>query len=116
MYETLKMMESIITGKEEKVDEIEIIREYQEKQSPNILAYFYIKNFGLITKASKTYSKLNYNDKASFCLQELDKCLQTYQLDVSIKFSTYFIKCYKRRLYAENGLLNTQKRKMSNHG
>lgn len=98
MEETLKMMKSILTGKEGKVDEKELIKEYQEKLSPNILAYFYSNNFGLIYNLSKKYSNLLDEDKASFCLQELDKCLQNFSLDRNIKFITYFLTCYTYRL------------------
>lgn len=111
MEETLKMMKSIITGKECKVNENELIKEYQKELSPNILAYFYVDNYRILQKTNLYYSILSTEDKASFCLQELDKCLQNYKLDNKVKFITYFIRCYKNRLRTESELLNTQKRK-----
>lgn len=100
MKETLKMMRSIITGKESEKSDMELIKEYKERLSPNILAYFYINNFGLIEGISRFYPVLLDEDKASFCLQELDKCLQNFEFNQS-KFSTYFYRCYKNRLYVE---------------
>lgn len=113
MQETLKMMKSILIGKESKVDEKKLIIEYKENLSPNILAYFYCDNFGIIYKTSKLYSLLSDEDKASFCLQELDKCLQNYNINGDAKFITYFIKCYKNRLRTEIQSLNYNKRKIN---
>lgn len=112
MEETLKMMKRILNGKENKLDENELIREYQEGLYPNILAYFYVNNFGLIYKTSKLYSKLDDEDKASFCLQELDKCLQSYKSDIGVTFATYFVTCYKYRLNNAVTALNSNKRKI----
>lgn len=110
MKETLKMMKSILNGKESTKDENELIEEYKESLSPNILAYFFVHNFGLISKTGKLYPMLCDEDKASFCLQELDKALHNYKSGNS-KFITYFIKCYKRRLWAENQMLLHNNRK-----
>ena len=111
MQETLKMMKSILTGEEGKVDEKELIKEYQEKLSPNILAYFYSDNYGLFCKINTLYPIINEEDKASFCLQELDKCLLEYNF--STKFMTYFCKCYKNRLRMETEKLMTYKRRIN---
>ena len=111
MYETLKMMKSILNGKEEKVNEKELIKEYQEKLSPNILAYFYVNNFGLILQISKNYPLLLNEDVASFCLQELDLSLQSYNLESSNKFITYFGKRFKNLLRTNLEKMQMQKRK-----
>ena len=86
MNETLKMMKSILIGKEDTKDEIELINEYKENLSPNILAFMYVSNFGIIKSIADIWVKLDDADKASFCLQELDKALRTYKLDSNIKF------------------------------
>lgn len=111
MKETRKMMEKILTGKECKVSEKQLISEYQEKLSPNILAYFYCNNYGLIYNVSQKYSIITDADKASFCLQILDYCLQNYIGNV--KFMTYFISCYEKKLMTETRLLNLDKRKLN---
>lgn len=115
MKETLEMMKSILNGKEKKTNENELIKKYQERLYPNILAYFYVNNFGLIYKTSKLYPKLDDEDKASFCLQELDKCLQNYNFEKEVSFITYFIRCYKYRLNSENISLLCNKRKAMNN-
>lgn len=111
MIGTLEMMKSIITGKEEQRTENELIQEYQKTYLPNILAYFYSLHFGIINRTSLLYPILNDDDKASFCLQELDKCLQKFDFEKENKFITYFIKCYRNRLRMETEALMTQKRK-----
>ena len=111
MYQTFKMMKSILTGKEKERSEQELINEYREKLSPNILSYFYCNNTGLIYSISRLYPILDNEDKASFCLQELDNCLRNYNNQFSAKFTTYFTVCYKNRLLSESEKLLTNKRK-----
>lgn len=113
MQETLKMMKSIITGKECKVDEKELIKEYQKKLSPNILAYMFVNNYGIITNICNKYQLINEQDKASFCLQELDKCLQKFNFNYNVKFTTYFITSVRLRLNAEIKKLKAIKRKVN---
>ena len=112
MEQTLKMMESILIGKEKNIDEKELIKEYKNKLSPNILAYFYSDNYKIICRANNLYPIISDEDKASFCLQELDNCLQKFDLNVNHKFITYFIKCYKNRLRMETERLLVLKRKV----
>lgn len=112
MEETLKMMREILIGKEKGIDEKELINEYKKDLQPNILAYFYSNNFGVIYSTSNLYPILTEEDKASFCLQELDKCLLNFDNNYDVKFITYFIRCYKNRLRMETEQLNTQKRKI----
>lgn len=111
MENTLRLMKSILNGKERNTNESELIKEYQESLSPNILAYFYVNNFGLITRISRLYPILTHEDIASFCLQELDKCIQNYDSNLNIKFTTYFSRCFKNKLRMEAEALQTQKRK-----
>ena len=111
MENTLKLMKSILTGKEKDTNEKELIKEYQEKLSPNILAYFYVNNFGLICRIAKLYPILSNEDIASFCLQELDNCIQNFDININVKFITYFITCLKNRLRVETQSVQVQKRK-----
>lgn len=111
MYKTLTMMKSILNGKEKEENEIELIKKYKQGLYPNILAYFYINNFGLISNISQLYPIINNEDKASFCLQELDNCLQNYDETKQIKFITYFYTCLKNRFLMETNQLLTYKRK-----
>lgn len=111
MEETIIMMRSILTGKEKNQNEKELILQYQRTLLPNILAFFFTDNIGIINKTNNLYPILDSEDKASFCLQELDKCLRNFNLDNNNKFITYFIKCYKNRLRMETEQLLTHKRK-----
>ena len=112
MEKTLKLLKGIITGKECKLDEKLLIDKYKEGLYPNILAYFYCNNFGIIYNVCNTYKLINNDDKASFCLQELDKCLQNYDDSKNTKFIIYFCKCLKYRLRMECKQLFIDKRKI----
>lgn len=114
MRETLKMMKAILNGKEGTKDKVQLIDEYKDNLSPNILAYFFVHNFGLITKISNKYPKLDENDKASFCLQELDNCLQRFDETQNVAFENYFAIFYKYRLSNEQKALELDKRKSMN--
>lgn len=115
MKETLKMMKSILNGKENLQSDIERITEYKDNLSPNILAYYYVNNFGLIFRTAQFYPELTDNDKASFILQELDNCLQTYDETLQIDFKNYFIKFLKYRLNNEQKKLFTNNKKALNN-
>ena len=112
MKETLEMMKGLITGKEKGTDEKELISLYQLYKLPNILAYFFVNNIGIIRRTNALYPLLTDEDKASFCLVEIDKCLLNFDYNRDIKFITYFIKCYKNTLRMETELLLAQKRKV----
>lgn len=116
MKNTYEMLKTLLIGNEKELSEKEVILQYQEKLSPNILAYFYCNNFGMISMVSRLYPLLSDEDKASFCLQELDKCLQDFDTSRELKFMTYFIKCYKNRLRNECGFLfSLSKKAMVNY-
>lgn len=110
MNETLKMMKTLLLGYEKDIDLNELITEYSKNLNPNILAYAFITNFGVIYQTSKNYAMLDEEDKVSYCLQELDKCLCNYDSNKQCQFITYFLSCYKNRLRMETEQLLTQKR------
>lgn len=105
------MMKGIITGKEKKLTQEELIKEYQQKLSSNILAFIFVSNYYYISQISNKWNQLDSEDKASFCLQELDKALRNFNFSKNVKFSTYFLKCFDNRLYTQTRLLNTNNRK-----
>lgn len=111
MKETLKMMKSIITGKEKELTQEQLIKEYQEKKSPNILAYMFVNNFGIISNICDLYAELDEQDRASFCLQELDKCLQQFAFISKSKFITFYANCLKNELATQITHINRAKRK-----
>lgn len=112
MRETFKMMQSILTGKEKDTEEKILIQQYKENLSPNILAYFYCKNIGIIQKLVDIYPSLLEEDKVSYCLQELDNCLQNYDFNKS-KFITYYYNCCFNRLSVEYRKSKNFKNKVS---
>lgn len=113
MYGTLEMMKQIITGKENEKSEIELIEEYKNNSNPSILAYFYVKNFGIIKNTSDKYKYLISEDKASYCLQELDLALFRFNVHSNNLFITYFIKCYRNRLRVETQYVMTLKSRIN---
>lgn len=112
MRETLKMMQSILIGKEKDTKELDLIKQYKNELCPNILAYFYIENYGLISNVARFFPYLLDEDKASFCLQVLDKCLLSYKINSNVKFSTYFIKSFSNCLQTKTSEILAQKRKL----
>lgn len=110
MEETLKMMKQFIVGYERKLSIEELLKEYQENMSPNILAYLFISNYGVIYNVSKNYLLLTGDDKASLCLQQLDKCIYKYNSNMKCSFITYFLVCYKNLLRTETEQLFSHKR------
>lgn len=110
MKDTLEMMKNIVKGQPRKSTE-ELITDYQKNKNGVILAYMYISNYGLITRVAEKWPKLDDADKASFCLQELDKALRNYKNTNKAKFATYFYKCFDNRLRTETEALMTDKRK-----
>lgn len=101
MNETLKMMKSILLGYEKELTFEELLNEYRQNLNPNFLAFMYVANYGVIYQTSRNYSMLSEDDKSSFCLQELDKALRTFDTSKDVKFITYFLCCYKNRLRTE---------------
>lgn len=100
MVNTLKLMKDTLIGNESNYMEEDLIELYKANYAPNILAYFYVKNYPIIYQKSRLYKDLNDEDIASFCLQELDKCLLNFKPGNN-KFLTYFLKCFNRRLNNE---------------
>lgn len=113
MYKTLQMMKQIVIGNERKVPESELIEKYRNDKSPNILAYFYVANYGICYVITEKYPLLDTADKASFCLQELDNALHTYDSNkYNITFSNFYAACIKRRLFYEQARYKRLKRDM----
>lgn len=107
MEETLKMMKLVLVGYEHNTSIKELLSDYKITYKPNILAYLFIKNYGIIYDISKKYTMLTDEDKASFCLQELDSCILNYSFDKGCEFITYFYSCFKNRLRTETEQLLT---------
>ena len=105
MKETLKMMRSIIIGYEKNKTINELLREYKDNESPNILAYLYVTNFGIIQKYADKYKMIDTQDIASYSLQELDKAIKQYDFNSNCKFITFFVTYLKNRLRSEQELL-----------
>ena len=110
MRETLKMMRELIVGYEKDKEFEELLREYRELQSPNILAYLFVKNYGLISTFSREYPLLDTQDIASYSLQELDKALTQFVPEKDCGFNTFYGACLKNRFRSEQGLLQTDLR------
>lgn len=115
MEETLKMMKQIIVGYEGGKDIEELIVEYKNNYSPNILAYLFQKYYKLIFNTGSLYPLINSDDLASYALQELNNCIISYDKSKNANLSTYFIKCFKNRLQSETQTLNYNYKKAMNN-
>ncbi len=111
MLKTLNTLSTLII-KETRVMSLEQIAEaYRESLNPSFLALAFEKTFKLIINISNHYYGLTQDDIASFSLEKLDFCLQTYN-DDKAAFSTYFSTNLMNKFREETQYLNTQKRKV----
>ena len=110
MRETLNLMKSAVLGYERTKSIEELLQEYQQNQSQNILAYIFIKYYNLINSIANKYKWLNSEDIASYSLQELDKAIMQYDFTRNCSFITYFYVLLNNKLNCENSKLksNTQ--------
>jgi RNA polymerase sigma factor (sigma-70 family) len=110
MLKTLNTLSTLII-EETRVMSLEQIAEaYGESLNPSLLALAFEKTFKLIINISAKYYGLTNEDIASFSLEKLDLCLQTYK-NGQANFSTYFTTTLMNKFREETEALNTQKRK-----
>ena len=110
MLETLENLRLITKQEDYKRDYKDLALEYSKTLNPSILAVVFDRNFGQINNLGNKYPIIAKEDLASFALEILDKCLQTYNADKA-EFLTYFTNNLNFRLREEVSLLNTHKRK-----
>ncbi len=89
----------------------QIAEAYRESLNPSLLALAFEKTYKLIINISAKYYGLTDEDIASFSLEKLDICLQTYKSG-QVNFSTYFTTTLMNKFREETEALNTQKRKV----
>lgn len=104
------MLQTILLGYEENILFEELIQEYKKTLKPNLLAYVFVKYYKTICNVAECYKLLHREDRASFCLQELDSCMLNYSFDKNCSFITFFVACYKNRLRTEQEQLYTNLR------
>ncbi len=111
MITTLKTLSTLITNETLEMTLEEIAVAYREDLNPSLLAAAFSKTYNLIINISNRYHGLTQDDIASFSLEKLDFCLQTYNGDKAA-FSTYFYINLTNKFREETQYLNTQKRKV----
>lgn len=111
MITTLEMLSTLIINETLEMTLEEIAVAYREDLNPSLLAAAFAKTYKLIINISNHYYGLTQDDIASFSLEKLDFCLQTYN-DDKAAFSTYFSTNLKNKFREETQYLNTQKRKV----
>ena len=113
MQETYKMLVGLMQNKYKDLSMEQLAIEYQEELNPSILAESFVRNYNFILQISSNYYGLTEQDIASYALDRLDYCLQTYQQ--GNKFLTYYGTVLKNKLREETQYLNTHKRKAIFH-
>ena len=113
MQETYKMLVGLIQNKYKDLSMEQLAIEYQKELNPSILAESFVRNYSFILQISSHYYGLTDQDIASYALERLDYCLQTYQQ--GNKFLTYYGTVLKNKLREETQYLNTHKRKAIFH-
>ena len=110
MLKTLKTLSTIIVEENRDMSLEQIAEAYRESLNPSLLALAFEKTFKLIIHISDKYYGLTNEDIASFSLEKLDFCLQTYKVGRAL-FSTYFTTILHNKFREETEALNMQKRK-----
>jgi DNA-directed RNA polymerase specialized sigma24 family protein len=113
MQETYKMMVGLTQDKYKYLSMEQLALEYQKELNPSILAESFVRSFNFILQTSSHYYGLTDQDIASYALERLDYCLQTYQQ--GRKFLTYYGTVLKNKFREETQYLNTHKRKVIFH-
>lgn len=114
MIKTLKTLSTLITEETLEMTLEEIAVAYREDLNPSLLAAAFAKTYNLIINISNHYHGLTQDDIASFSLEKLDFCLQTYN-GGKAAFSTYYYTNLRNKFREETQYLNTQKRKVIFH-
>ena len=110
MLRTLNMLSTLIIEDTRNMNLEQIAEAYRESLNPSLLALAFEKTYKLIINISAKYYGLTNEDIASFSLEKLDMCLQTYKSG-QVNFSTYFTMTLMNKFREETEALNTQKRK-----
>lgn len=111
MLKTLNMLSTLIIEDTRDMSLEQIAEAYRESLNPSLLALAFEKTYKLIINISAKYYGLTDEDIASFSLEKLDICLQTYKSG-QVNFSTYFTTTLMNKFREETEALNTQKRKV----
>ena len=112
MNNTLQTLSTIITKEFQQNSLEELAVAYKKELNPSILATAFSKCFDLTNYAASQYFGLTSEDIASFALEVLDLCLQSYELGECV-FTTYYTTVLKNRFRQETQALSTQKRKVA---
>jgi RNA polymerase sigma factor (sigma-70 family) len=110
MNSTLKLLSTLIIEDTRNMSLEQIAEAYRESLNPSLLALAFEKTYKLIINISAKYYGLTNEDIASFSLEKLDICLQTYKSGQA-NFSTYFTTTLMNKFREETQALNTHKRK-----
>lgn len=89
----------------------EISSLYKETLNPSLLALAFNRTYKLILNVSSKFYGLEAGDVASFSLEKLDQCLQTYD-ESRAAFTTFYVTHLINKFREETQALNTDKRKV----
>lgn len=112
MNNTLQTLSTIITEEYNQMNLEQLADAYTKELNPSILASAFSKCFDLINYTASQYFGLTSEDIASYSLEVLDFCLQSYIADKCV-FTTYYTTVLKNRFRQETQALSTQKRKVA---
>jgi|LSQX01.1.fsa_nt_gb RNA polymerase sigma factor (sigma-70 family) len=113
MQETYKMLVGLTQDKYKDLSMEQLALEYQKELNPSILAESFVRNYNFIFRIASGYYGLTEQDIASYALERLDFCLQTFKQGNG--FLTYYGTVLKNKFREETQYLNTHKRKAIFH-
>lgn len=110
MENTLKLMKTINVEPFNKMSLQELAATYTDGTNPSVLASAFCQTYNMIHKVSSFYFGLDTQDIASYALETLDFCLQTFEGQGA--FTTYFYIVLRNRFRTETESLSTNKRRV----
>lgn len=114
MLETLKTLSNLIIPEHRQLTLEQIAEQYKKDLNPSLLAIAFEKTYKLTLNLSSNYFGLSQEDIASYSLEKLDQCLQTYEKG-NAAFTTYYSIMIGNKFREETQALTTHKRKAIFH-
>lgn len=113
MQNTLNLMRTITTPEAQTMSWTELASQYQSNYNPSYLAETFVRTYAFILQLSSHFFGINDADIASWSMEKIDYCLQTYNPESGVAFTTYLGVVLKNKFREETQSLSTQKRKLN---
>jgi len=107
-YETFNDLAKLHNGE---TDLCKITKQYQVSQDPILFSFVFCELFPLSVLHSSKYFNLTGEDKASICVEELNKSMMAYDETKGAQIQTLYVRYVETRFRWETQVLHHQVRK-----